>query len=256
MVDVQNAGGSSFPQANVVIYGVAQKDMVAMSILRGLNDAHFKNTMDIYAVDDGVPTLIFQGNLLNCWVDYQSMPDVCLRLQSVTAAYDKLKPVPPTSYKGKIDVATVINLIASSMGFAFENNGVNVTLTDIYLPNTAVEQIVSIAKMAKIDVYFENNTIAICPSGVPRGGIAVLVSPSTGLVGYPTFDSVGVNFQTLFNPAIRFGAKIKVESDLPLATGEWTVTSVSHKLESEKPGGAWFTTVRGTVPGLAVTTFG
>jgi hypothetical protein len=71
--------------------------------------------------------------------------------------------------------------------------------------------------------------------------------------GYPTFDGVGVNFQIVFNPAVRFGGSIQIVTDIPQAAGQWIVTSVNHQLESEKPGGAWFSTVRGNKYGLAVT---
>jgi len=73
------------------------------------------------------------------------------------------------------------------------------------------------------------------------------------LVGYPTFDGVGVNFQALFNPAVTFGGSIKLETDVQQAAGEWVVTSVSHRLECERPVGAWFSSIRGNANGLAVT---
>ena len=87
---------------------------------------------------------------------------------------------------------------------------------------------------------------------MPRKVIIPLISSASGLVGYPTFDGVGVNFQTLFNPAITFGGSVKLVTDVQQAAGEWVVTSVGHRLESEKPGGAWFSNVRGNANGLAV----
>lgn len=37
------------------------------------------------------------------------------------------------------------------------------------------------------------------------------------------------------------------------ASGEWVVACIDHHLESEKPGGAWFSTVRLNNIGLAIT---
>lgn len=62
------------------------------------------------------------------------------------------------------------------------------------------------------------------------------------MVGYPTFDGYGVNARLLFNPAVQFGGRVKVESDVLRACGEWVVACIDHHLESEKPGGAWFST--------------
>ena len=73
------------------------------------------------------------------------------------------------------------------------------------------------------------------------------------MVGYP---SVGVKnsirLRTLFNPAIAFLSQIKVESVIGPANGTWTVNMLSHELESETPGGAWFTDLEALPPGLVV----
>lgn len=63
----------------------------------------------------------------------------------------------------------------------------------------------------------------------------------------------GVNARLLFNPAIQFGGRVKIETDVMQAAGEWVVACISHHLESEKPGGAWFSTIRCNQIGLAIT---
>ena len=109
-----------------------------------------------------------------------------------------------------------------------------------------------LAKMAGVRLYLDDKTLAITPPNVPRGGEGPLISPATGLVGYPSFDGHGVALRCLFNPAVTFGGRFKLETDVVRAAGEWIAASISHHLESEKPGGAWFSTVRGTPNGLAI----
>jgi len=200
-----------------------------------------------------VETLVFAGNIVNAWADYQSMPDVYLHIQAQSAFFNALKAVPPRSFKGGVDVASVMAQIARDLGYVFENNGVNTQLTDIYLPNTGMEQAKDLARAAGCDLYLDDKILAITPPNVPRKVLIPLISPASGLVGYPTFDGVGVNFQILFNPAVTFGGSIKLETDVQQAAGEWVITSVGHRLESEKPGGAWFSSIRGNANGLAVT---
>ena len=103
-----------------------------------------------------------------------------------------------------------------------------------------------------LSLYIDDKVLAITNKYAPRKGLIPEISAQSGLVGYPTFDGIGVNFQTLFNPAITFGGSVKLTTDVKAAEGEWIVVSVAHRLESEKPGGAWFSTVRGNVNGLAV----
>jgi hypothetical protein len=183
------------------------------------------------------------------------MPEVFLEIQANSASVAMLTPTAPRSYKGQIDVATVISNIATNppLNFTFENNGVNVQLSNAYLANTGMEQIKTLAQAAGIWWVLDNTTLAIMPRNTGRGGLIPQISSASGLIGFPTFDGVGVNFQTLFNPAIRFLGHIQLDTSITRAAGQWVVTGVAHRLESEKPGGAWFSTIRGNASGLVPT---
>lgn len=251
--DIDKAGGMMMGTLRAKIYGVKQADMNSVTTLQWKPGTLIPNTVEVYAIDGAVETLVFAGNIVNAWADYQSMPDVYLHIQAQSAFFNALRAVPPRSFKGGVDVASIMAQIARDLGYVFENNGVITRLTDIYLPNTGMEQAKDLARAAGCDLYLDDKILAITPPNVPRKVLIPLISPASGLVGYPTFDGVGVNFQTLFNPAVTFGGSIKLETDVQQAAGEWVVTSVGHRLESEKPGGAWFSSIRGNANGLAVT---
>ncbi len=250
--DIDKAGGMMMGTLRAKIYGVKQADMNSVTTLQWKPGSRIANTVEVFAIDGAAETLVFAGNIVNAWGDYQNMPDVFLHIQAQSAFFNTLKAVPPRSFKGRVDVATVMGQIARDLGYTFENNGVTTQLVDVYLPNTGMEQAKDLARAAGCDLYLDDKILAITPPNVPRKVIIPLISSASGLVGYPTFDGVGVNFQTLFNPAITFGGSVKLVTDVQQAAGEWVVTSVGHRLESEKPGGAWFSNVRGNANGLAV----
>lgn len=253
LVDIDKAGGMMMGTLRAKIYGVSQADMNSATTLQWKPGSLIPNTVEVYAIDGTAETLVFAGNIVNAWGDYQSMPDVYLHIQAQSAFFNQLKAVPPRSFKGQIDVASVMSQIARDLGYTFENNGVKTQLVDVYLPNTGMEQAKDLARMAGCDLYLDDKVLAITPPNVPRKGIISFISKDSGLIGYPTYDGVGVNFQTLFDPSITFGGSIFLATDILQAAGEWIVTSVAHRLESEKPGGAWFSSVRGNANGLAVT---
>ena len=253
IADIDKAGGMMMGTLRAKIYGVAQADMNSVTTLQWMPGTLIPNTVEVYAIDGAAETLVFAGNIVNAWADYQGMPDVFLHIQAQSAFFNTLKAVPPRSFKGGVDVASVMAQIARDLGYTFENNGVTTQLVDVYLPNTGMEQTKDLARAAGCDLYLDDKILAITPPNVPRKVMIPLISSASGLVGYPTFDGVGVNFQTLFNPAITFGGSIKLETDVQQAAGEWVVTSVGHRLESEKPGGAWFSTIRGSKNALAIT---
>jgi hypothetical protein len=252
IADIDKAGGMMMGTLRAKIFGVKQVDMNSVTTLQWKPGTLIPNTVEVFAIDGAAETLVFAGNIVNAWADYQSMPDVYLHIQAQSAFFNALKAIPPRSFKGRVDVASVMAQIARDLGYIFENNGVTTQLTDVYLPNTGMEQAKDLARAAGCDLYLDDKILAITPPNVPRKVIIPRISPASGLVGYPTFDGVGVNFQTLFNPAVTFGGSIKLETDVQQAAGEWVVTSVGHRLESEKPGGAWFSSIRGNSVDLAV----
>ncbi len=235
------------------IYGVRQEDMNSVTTLQWKPGTVIPNTVEVYAIDGHVETLVYAGNIVNAWADYQNMPDVFLHIQAQSGFYNQLKPVLPRSFKGAVDVASVMSQIARDLGYTFENGGVNTKLVDVYLPNTGMEQAKDLCRAAGCDMYLDDKILAITPPNVPRKTMIPEISAQTGLVGYPTFDGIGVNFRTLFNPSVTFGGSFKLVTDVQQAAGEWVTSSLSHHLESEKPGGAWFSNVRGNANGLAIT---
>ena len=250
--DIDKAGGMMMGTLRAKIYGVKQVDMNSITTLMWKPGTRIANTVEVYAIDGAAETLVFAGNIINAWGDYQNMPDVYLHIQAQACYFNGLQAVRPLSIKGGIDVAVVMARIAKDMGLVFENNNLSVMLTDVYVANTLKEQALELARAANFSLYIDDKILAITNKYAPRKGLIPEISPASGLVGYPTFDGVGVNFKTLFNPAVTFGGSIKLVTDLPQAAGEWIVTSVAHRLESEKPGGAWFSNVRGNQSGLAV----
>lgn len=253
LVHIEKAGGVQMSTLRAKIYGMCPQDMASITTLTWRPRLLIPNTVQVYAIDGLVETLVFAGNIVNAWGDYQSAPDVFLHIQAIAAHFDQLRPVTPRSFKGRVDVASVMAQIARDLGYAFENNGVSVQLSDQYLCNTGIEQAKELADAAGIGIYVDDKTIAITPRDTPRDTKLIpRIAADSGLVGYPTYDGVGVIFQSIFNPAIEFGGKVTLETDAPHAAGEWHVVSLAHRLESEKPGGAWFSTVRGNQSGLAI----
>lgn len=252
VVAIDKAGGAMMGTLNARIYGIDQKNM--NSITTGTWQIGFviKNTVQVFAIDGDIETLIFSGNIVNAWGDYLSMPDVFLMIQAQSTYVLGLQTANPISIKGGIDVAVVMQRIAADMGLSFENNNVSVIIENAYVANTLKEQALELARMCNISLYIDDTVLAITPLYGARAGIVPEISSESGLIGYPTFDGYGVNFSTYFNPAITFGGVIKLVTDIKPAAGTWHVTSISHLLESEKPQGYWQSQVRGNFGNVVI----
>lgn len=241
------------------IFGVSQSNMNSITTIQWQPQAFIPNTVQVFAIDGTQSTLVFTGNIINAWANYDNMPDVYLSIQAQAAYFSQLQPITPTAFSGPVDAVSLMNTVigkinAQGVIYTLENNGVPQTpIVNPYFANTGLEQLKDIARAAGIWMYVDNTIVAITPANQPRSKAVPIISKTTGLRGYPTFDGVGVKFQMLFSPSVTFGASVQIQSpETPRAAGIWIVTSLGLKLESAKPNGNWMMDIRGSKTGLAL----
>lgn len=258
-VYIDNAGGAMMGTLRGQIYGMTASDMNTLTstlwdnlVVSQSGSSFAFNAIQVFAIDGAQETLVYNGDVLNCWGVYTSMPNAYLYLEAQVGYSALVQPMAPLSIANNTDVATVMKQLATAMGFQFENNGVNIPIAKgSYWGNTLMEQARSLMRAYRFWMYLDSthpNTLAIAPYGTARNVAVPLISPETGLDGYPVFNSTGVNFETLFNPAITFGGSVQMVSEIPKANGTWVVVSMSHQLSSQTPGGPWRTTVNAVLP--------
>jgi hypothetical protein len=244
---VQVYGGEAMPQAQIRVFGLPLDMINQLTAIGPINSAiMFNNSVLLAAGDDenGMRT-VYSGTIWQAWGEFDGAPDVPLNITGLGGLAAALKPVNALSYPGSADVATIMQTLATTMGLAFENNGVTVQLSNPYFPGTALAQARACARAADINFTIDRGALAIWPKNGARGGEVPLISPATGMRGYPTFASNGLGVTTLFNPDIKPGGVIEVQSSLQVACGKWTVLQVQHSLQSETPNGQWFTQILG-----------
>ncbi|MGZ9710445.1 baseplate hub protein [Glaciimonas sp. GNP009] len=245
VADVVNAGGESMGALQMRVYGLTQGMMNQLTVVGPIATAtRDQNKITLTAGDDitGMKTL-YVGTIDQAWGDYHDAPDIFFNLVGLAGLDAAVKPVAPSSYQGAADVTTILSSLAKTMGVALENNGVSGQLSNPYFPGTALTQLKDCAQAADFRYTLDLSVLAVWPKNGFRAGPPVVISPDTGMVGYPSFTSNGLTLVTLLNPDIRLGGQVKVQSSLAPACGIWTTVKVSHALESERAGGSWFTQI-------------
>lgn len=254
-VEIDAPGGYEFATCRLAIFGLDRTVMDRLTVINYQNLDFLRNSLTIEATDtQGNYTTIFLGEIYIAQPDYMGAPDVPFVAEARSGLIGSLAPSAATSYPGPQKVSVIMEGLAKEVGLTLENNGVEATVTDQYLAGTAVQKIQKLADAARIQFWYlpDEGVLAIAPIGTARSGDAVKVNFNTGLVGWPTKTHVGVSFTTLFNPALFHGAKILIDSDVRACNGEWYIVSMSHRLDSELPGGAWFTHCVATPMGVTI----
>jgi hypothetical protein len=245
---IQKLGYPDFNRAQVAIFGMKLDLMNKLTTLGLPNIANTRvNHIMVMAGDAGSTSprpVVFEGLIIEAWAAFEGMPEVAFNIQAQTGADAQMKPVPASSYPGSADAVVIMQSLAKVMGRDFENNDVPVTmLSNPYFPGTAAAQAEACARAANIGWMLDDKKLSIFPVYGNRSGVIPLISPKTGMVGYPGYAGPNIHVRTLYNPAIKFNGTIKVESDVTNANGEWRVRSLEHYLESEMPNGAWFSDI-------------
>jgi len=235
------SGDPTLNKLDLTIYGMTLSLMNQLSTF-GQQINLIRPSLVTVTAGDALST-VFQGNVQHAWSDFQGAPDVPFHVEAFSGLMGGIQPMPPTSFQGSQDAAQIMQQCASKMNLSFENNGVGNKLSDPYFWGSPRSQAQQCAESGNFNWAIDDSTLAIWPKNKARSGGAVTISPQNGMISYPSFTAAGILVRTLFNPQIKFGAQVQVQSSLGRANGTWNIIGLSHELESQLPKGQWFSTL-------------
>lgn len=239
---ITKVGGVASDQAYVRVYGLSPTIQGQLSSIGTPAYYMRNNVMAISPGDANGTSLAYQGLMYSAYQNFEHQPDTFLEVSCNTSWAGQLVPTAPLSVRGTGDVATMFQSIAQSQNLSFENNGVQVKLSNPYFAGTQKEQCDELAAAANVVWTSDGATLAIWPVGGSRGTAIPLISPETGMIGYPTrVGDQGIGFRTYYNPNIVFGGQIQMQSSYTQANGQWYVNRIVHDLTSQQHGGPWQT---------------
>ena len=243
-------GGNVAPTATIMIYGLSKIIMDRVARIKWNTDAAKLNFVRLEAFNNGAYSIVFEGMISFAYPYFGSGSDVMLTIKATTAVEHQIFPAPTVSENGEVDVAALIGQICQKLGIGFENNDVNKRISNPYLCETGLEQIKKLCQAADIDLAIEANKVAIKNKDTGRNIPVPVISPESGLIGYPVLDLSGIKFQCLYDPAIRFHGIIEIRNSvIDLANAQWVVYGLSHHLDSEMPNGKWLCEISATYIG-------
>ena len=252
-VRVQSAGATVGSSASVKIYGLPQNIMNQLATLGMVWNIVPKNQIAIMAGDASILasqfSTIFTGTIFAAYADYNNASDVPFCIDAKAGLDYANIPASPSSYPQSATVAQIMQDIATRMGVNFENNGVTSGFNGpSYFKGTLYQQFQHCRDAALPPISAElvdgETTLAIWPRvGNRITSIVPTISPQTGMIAYPSYTMQGIMVKTVFNPEIKLGRLITVNTSLPLLSGGWSVTQLNHALDSIVPNGQWMTTI-------------
>ena len=244
-VDITKPGLPEKNSASVSIANISLADMEQMTFLAFQPLQSLKNLITIEAGEQGKTlATVFKGEITSAYADYGSVPDVEFKIEALSGGYAAQIGAKPISVKGNAKAADLIKQFAKEIGYTFKNEGVAASVRNAVFNGSPIEKARSVADEVGAELLIDDDSMILMPYDKPRFGGAVLLTPETGLIGYPSFTSDGISFSCFFNPNLKQGGQVKIESIVPRASGYWKITKLSHRLTAYRTGGgSWYSSV-------------
>lgn len=243
-VRVDNSGGLAGSSASIQVWGLSLSLMNQLSTLGQMIQFIPRNRITVTAGEvGGAMSVVFKGTIQQAYGDFNGAPNVPFKMECNSTGAENAIPIEASSYTGAASVVDILRSIADKMGWGFENNGVDATLSNPYLCGSAVEQVRRVAAAVRIDAQVIDQVLVICPRRTGRAGdIPLIAAPPVGtMVGWPSYTQQGLVVKTLFDPRIKMMGMVQVQSSLKRASGTWKVHKVDLALDALVPKGDWLT---------------
>lgn len=233
--------GAMFPTANITIFGLPIEKINKIIRMRWGGETALRSRVKIEIAEQGEGFKPFYyGGVSFARLDTSSAPDIALVIESLLSLKEKQTLSGGSDFEAGTKLADAIEQLATEMGYQFENNGVEKVIDYTSLNDTNIAKIQKLCTDHNVELFIEEKLVAIAPKGESRKLNVPIISPSNGLLSYPTSTVQGVNFKCLYNPLIRFGGRVEIkDSVVPMANGIWHVVGVRTHLEANMPNGEW-----------------
>ena len=235
--------GNITPTAQISIYGLTIATMTPLMRIQWNTMQAILNTIQIEVGDksDKVLSLAYEGNITFAKIDTSNAPTMCLQIESQMAIVEALTPRQPNTYTKGQDGAVIIQQLAQSMGYQFNNNQAShILASDVTMEGSYLSRIQLLATNCDFDLYVEQKSITICQRGFARTVKIPVITPTTGLIGYPSPDIRGITFRCMYSPLVQFGGIVRIaDSLIPTCNGDWRIYGVRAVLETNVGSGRW-----------------
>lgn len=236
-VQVGAYGGTTGTVMNAEVFGLSLENMALLSFKGIQYESTTQNMMKVWADDE----LIFTGSIGTCYIDLGRMPEAPLIIQATSTFYDQSVEAKDFSLKGDVKVADIITTIAQSMGYtAVVNSAVTEVESDPVYPGNPYQQLTECLRAHGLTWDMRNGVVYVWKDDSTIDEIIPFVSAENGLIGYPIFNGFGLSITTMFSSLIVRGRNLKIETDLPNASGTYGILSAVYLLSTWQDGGPWY----------------
>ena len=241
-------GGAQFGNARVEIFGVPLADMnnIARLWLETLTPQN-TDTVTISVWNGQTFTPLFQGVITWSAADASGMPHVKLVIEANDSFALGNTTAPPYANAGPVTLQAALTSIAGLAQYTvnYAASAPQYQLTDVRLTGSPRDQIGALMRHFPDLTWTINlQQLLVRAALAPIDSDAIRIAVDTGMQQSPVYSTSGLQIATLFNPQIKPGATLDVETVFDFVNRTvWVASVLEHQLDANMPNGQWTTFV-------------
>lgn len=241
-------GGNQFGNAKVAVYGAPEDTMnkIARLWLEVLSPSNTDTlSIDVWDGSNFVP--FFAGVITWSAINAGAAPQVALEIEANSAMIAMNTVVAPYAQDEAVSLQDALQQILDPTGLVVEfSDSVPVmNIERAHLVGTPMDQAAALMNyFPELTWYINLQRFLVRPVNGPLGSDPVPVNKSTGMIGYPTYSTSGVQLATIFDPRIRPGLALDIQTRYEFVNRtKWVAAVLQHNIEPNMPGGQWMTAI-------------
>ncbi len=218
------SNGMIITSAVVTIYGMQNSDIRQLTKLQFYQGSYLPtNSIEIYAGyelnNDGLPPIAYKGQIFSAMVDRNnpSRPFIIISHDMFAMGNTNLPNIAAkNTHKVKDLIQQIINNYKTQTGIALTYQPININenlqINNFSVAGSLRNQLDSLTLQAGLQYKIDEPYLIIYNIGENPNTQELIVNKYNGLLGYPTLEEIGISIRVRYNPIIRWGSKIKLES--------------------------------------------
>lgn len=138
-----------------------------------------------------------------------------------------------------VQLSVLSKRVADDYGLRLVFQATDKTVANYLYNGPRAKQVQKLSEVGDIDVFIDDDALVVKDIGKALEGKAILISAGTNMIGVPLADEKGGKVRVMFDPNIKLGQAIQIQSDVNKSmNGQYTIYAMSGSLMSR--GQDWY----------------
>lgn len=161
-------------------------------------------------------------------------PDRRLTMKALTQNGAKYKWASRSSPK-TTQLSELCKHVASDYDLNLRFEAKDKTIANYVYNGSAAQQIKKLEQVGDVDCFIDDDFLIVKDLGKGTRGDVRIISVSTGMIGPPILDDKGIKVRVLFDPSIRLGQQIEIQSEVnKAANGQYVIYNWAASLATHE----------------------